>query len=192
MGRARAAHGDGETGRLEHRRHGATRPFRQRALGVRGAQLLEDLLLALAEELGKDAVDHDGRHAHRGLLPHPLLQLEGLVHRHLLGRAHGDQSGLAGIREDVEHPVGLAADQPDLDQIIDGLRSRQLADDVAAGRGVHHHQVVMGFPYFPAELADGEDLAHPRRRRRHEVERLGQRPDPSHHGNAQVQLEVLA
>ena len=36
------------------------------------AQLLEDLLLALAEELGQDAVDDDGRHAHRRLLADPV------------------------------------------------------------------------------------------------------------------------
>ena len=86
-------------------------PLREHPLGLGLAQLLEDLLLALAEELGQDPVDDDGRDAHRGLLAHPVDQLEGLAHGHLLGRAHRHEAGLALVGEDVEHPVRLAADR---------------------------------------------------------------------------------
>ena len=186
------AHGDGEAGRLEDRRHRPADPLRQDRLGLGRPQLLEDLFLALAEQLGQDPVDHHGGQLHRGLLPHPRDQLEGLVHRHLLGRGHRDQARLLGVGEDVEHPVGLAADQAHLDQVVDGLGRRQLADDVPAGRRVDHDQVVVPLAHLVAELADGQDLAHARRGGGHEVERLGQRPDAPHHRDAQVQFEVLA
>ena len=58
--------------------------------------------------------------------------------------------------------------------------------------GVHHHQVVVRLAHLPAELAHREDLAHTGGGGRHEVERLGQWPDPPHHRDAQVELEVLA
>ena len=50
---------------------------------------------------------------------------------------------VAGSLEDVEHPVGLLADQADLHQLVDGLGRGQLADDVPAGGGVDDHQVVV-------------------------------------------------
>ena len=99
---------------------------------------------------------------------------------------------LLRIGEDVEHPVGLAADQAHLDQIVDGLGRRQLADDVPAGRRIDHDQVVVALSHLVAELAHGQDLPHARCGRGHEVERLGQRPDAPHHRDAQLQLEVLA
>ena len=61
VGRAGAAQRDGQPGRLEHGGHVAAGPLGQHPLGVQRAQLLEDLLLALAEQLGQDAVDDDGR-----------------------------------------------------------------------------------------------------------------------------------
>ena len=60
------------------------------------------------------------------------------------------------------------------------------------GRGVHHHQVVVALAHLVAELAHGEDLPHPGRRGGHEVERLGQRADPAHHRDPQLELQVLA
>ena len=84
---------------------------------------------------------------------------------------------LRRIGEDVEHPVGLGADEAYLDQIVDGLGGGQLPDDVSRGRGVHHHHVIVPLPHLVAELAHGEDLPDPGRRRGHEVERLGQRTD---------------
>ena len=125
------------------------------------AQLLEDLLLALAEQFGEDPVHDDGRHADRGLLTHPVRQLERLAHRHLLGRADSDEPRLERVGEDVEHPVGLAADQPHLHEVVDGLGGRQLPDDMPAGRCVHDDQVVVALLDLPAELPDGEDLPHP-------------------------------
>ena len=47
------------------------------------------------------------------------------------------------VAEDVEHPVGLVADEPDLDQIADHLRRTDLGDDVAGRLGVDHDEVVV-------------------------------------------------
>ncbi len=157
-----------------------------------GGELLEDRLLLATEELGQHTVDHDRGELHGGLVADTVGELDGLGHRHLLGSADRDQSGDHRVREDVEHPVGLGADEPDLDQIVDRLRRRQLADDVSERRRVDDHQVVVAFTHLVAELADGEDLAHARCGGRHEVERLCERPDPPDHGDPQLELQVLA
>jgi len=39
---------------------------------------------------------------------------------HLLGRRHRNEPGLPRVGEDVEHPVGLRADEAHLDQLVDG------------------------------------------------------------------------
>ena len=49
----------------------------------------------------------------------------------------------ARVGEDVDHPAGLVADQPDLHQLADGLGGGELADDVAGGRGVDDDEVVV-------------------------------------------------
>ena len=50
----------------------------------------------------------------------------------------------------------------------------------------------MVLPHLVAELADGEDLLHPGRRRGHEVEAAGQRPDAGQQRHAQLERQVLA
>ena len=104
-------------------------------------------------------------------------QLDGLVDGHLLGRGDDDEPGRARVGEDLEDPVGLGADEPHLDQLVDGLGCGQLADDVAGGGGVHHDEVVVALAHLVAELPHGEDLAHAGGGGGHEVEGLGQRPD---------------
>ena len=192
MGRPGAAHGHGQAGRVEQRSGVPAHQLVQLRRGARRRQGVEHLLLLAAEELGEDPVDHHRRQLHRGLVLHPLGQLDGLVDRHLLGRAHGDQAGGRRIGEDVEHPVGLGADESHLDQVVDGLGGGQQADDVAGGRCVHHHQVVVALAHLVDGLAHGEDLPHPGRGGGHEVEGLGQRPDAADDRDAQLQLEVLA
>ena len=187
MGRAGPPHGHGEPGGLEHRGHGPPRPLRQHTLDVGRPQLLEDLLLALAEELGQDTVDHDGRQP-TVVSSLTLVTSSSVSFTGISSGVHTATSPVFWrVGEDVEHPVGLAADQPHLDEVVDGLGRGQLADDVATGRGVDHHEVVVRLAHLLAELAHGEDLTDPRRRGRHEVERLGQRADAAHHRDAQVQ-----
>ena len=144
------------TARRAASRTGATEPparSESTASAAGRRKLLEDLFLPLAEELGQDPVHHHGGELHRGLLLDPRRELEGLVHRHLLGRGHRHQARLLRVGEDLEHPVGLAPDQADLDQVVDGLGGRQLADDVPAGRRVDDDQVVVALAHLVAELA---------------------------------------
>ena len=88
------------------------------------------------------------------------------------------------------HPV-WSRTMPDLHQLLDRLRRRQLAGDVAGGRRVDDHEVVAALAHLPQELADGEDLLHPRRRVGHEVERAGQRAEPGDERDLQLEAQVL-
>src|SRR4029079_10001173 len=63
---------------------------------------------------------------------------------------------------------------------------------VAGRLGVGDHQVVVALTHLVAELADGEDLLHPRRRGGDEVEGARERPDAPDEGDAHEQSEVLA
>ena len=156
------------------------------------AQAVEDLFFVTAEQLGQDPVDDDAGEADGRLGGHPAGQLERLGDRHLLGRRHRDEAGPGRVGEDVEHPVGLGADEADLDEVVDGLGGGELADDVAGGRRVDDDEVVVALADLVAELADGQDLPDARRGGGDEVERLGQRPDPADDRDLQVELEVLA
>ena len=70
------------------------------------------------------------------------------------------------VLEDVEHPLRLVADQPDLDEIADHPRRADLGDDVPDRLGVDDHEVVVALAHLVGELADGEDLLDTRARRR--------------------------
>ena len=93
-------------------------------------------------------------------------QLDGLVDGHLLGGRDDADAGAARVREDVDHPAGLLADQADADELVDGLGRRQLADDVT-GRGRVDDDAGRSCAGRTSheELADGEHLAHARARR---------------------------
>ena len=160
--------------------------------GQRPGQGLEDLLLSRAKEFRQYPVDDDPGQAHGRLGVQALDQFDGLADRHLLGSRHGQYSRGLLVGEDIEHPVGLLAYEPNLDQAVDGLGSGQLADYVAAGHGIYDHYVVMAFADFPAQLADGDDLADTRRGRSDEIEHLGQRPDVRRPPEPQLQGQVLA
>ena len=99
--------------------------------------------------------------------------------------------GAGGVLEDVEHPLRLVVDHPDVHEVVDGLGAGQLAGDVAGRRGVDDHEVVVALPHLVGHLADGEDLLHARRGVGHEVERAGQRTEAAQQRDAQLQAEVL-
>ena len=149
------------------------------AAGV--AQAAEHRLVVVGEQLGQHAVDHDRGHPHRHRGAEPVQQLERLDDRELLGRRHDDhaRSGSGSARISVIQ-LRLVAHQAHLHEVVDRPRRRQLAGDVAGGRGVDDHQVVVALPDLVADLADGEDLLDARRGVGHEVERAGQRAEPGH------------
>ncbi len=181
-----------QPGGLEHRTGVSAEQVAQARGELIGGEQLEDGLLLASEQLGEHAVDDDGGQGDGRLGLDAGGELDGLVDRHLLGRADRDEPGGRRVREDVEHPVGLGADEPDLHQVVDGLGRGQLAHDVPRSGRVDHHQVVGAFAHLVAELADGEDLAHPGSGGGDEVEGLGQRTDAADDGDLQLELQVLA
>ena len=106
------------------------------------------------------------------------------------------EGGDRRVGQEVAHPAGLRLDRPDRDELLDGLGGAELGHDVAGGGGVDDDEVpggpaLDGLPDLPADLPDGEDLLHPGRGGGHEVEHLGQRPDPPRDRHPQVQPQVL-
>ena len=106
----RPSHGDRQPRRGHDRFHLAAHGLAHRFHGVGLRKVLEDLLLAPAEELGKDPVDDDGGQVDRGLVLHAPRELNGLVHGHFLGSGDDAEAGRRRVREDVEHPTRLLAD----------------------------------------------------------------------------------
>jgi hypothetical protein len=188
---AGAAEGDGQPGGLQDGPDravgGVGQPVRHRRL----AQPLEDLLVDAAEQLGQDPVHDHGGDVDPGVVPHPVHQLDRLVDRHLLRRGHDDQAGGGPVGEQVGQPARLLPDLAHVDQVVDGLGRGQLAHDVAGGRGVDHHQVVVVLLDLPADLADGEDLPHAGGGGGHEVEHASQGPEPGHRREVELEVQVL-
>ncbi len=164
---AGAPHGHGQAGRVEDRAGVAARPARRGSPTASGpAQRVEDLLLAAAEELGQHPVDHHGGQLDRGLLPHPLGQLDGLVDRHLLGRGTRPpgRSGRGSERMSSIQSVWLRI-RPTLTRSLMACGAASWPTMWPDGRGVDHDQVVVALAHLVAELADGQDLPHARARR---------------------------
>ena len=126
-----------------------------------------------------------------GLLLDTGGEFDGLVHRHLFGSSHDDESGALGIAEDVEHPPGLLADEADLHEFVDRLGGGELAHDVAGGRRVDDDEVVVPLFHLPGEFADGDDLPHPGRGGGDEIEEPGQGADAGYQRQFELEAEVL-
>ncbi len=180
-----------EAGTVEHGPHPAAHGRRQLGGAIGFLEEVEDLLLPPAEQLGQHLVHDDGRERHLRLGLEPIDELEGLGDGHLFGGGHDDGAGDDRIGEQIQHPPGLVADPTHLDQIVDRLGSRQLADHVTGGGGVDHDQVVVALTHLPGDLAHREDLLDPGGGRGHEVERLRQRPDASEQRDPQLKAQVL-
>ena len=80
---------------------------------------------------------------------------------------------------------------PTLTRSLIATGAAKLTDDVSGGRRVDHHEVVVVLPHLPGELADRQDLLDARSGVRHEVERVGQRPDPGQHRHLHLEPQVL-
>ena len=90
----------------------------------------------------------------------------------------------------------LSEDRTDRDQLTDRVGCPELGDDMAGGRGVDHDEVPAGaaldrLAHLPADLADGEDLLHPRRGGGDEIEHPGERPEPADDRHLEVEPQVL-
>ena len=140
--------------------------------------LVEDLLLGVAEELGQDTVRDDTSEMNRRLARQSRGEVDRFGDGHLLRRRHQDRPGPGRVAEDLQYPVGLAADHAHADQLVDAGRGRKLSDDVPRRRRVHHHEVVVTRPDLEAQLADGQNLPYPWCRGRHEIEGASDRADP--------------
>jgi hypothetical protein len=130
-----------------------------------------NIRLGVAEKGGVEPVHEDPVEAHAELLGELLLELEGLVDRHLLRPGHRADAGLFGVSDEAEDGVGLALDRPDPRDVAECLRRPQQAETVSRGRGVDDHQVVLSPFLDPAvelgqlpHLADGHELAQARGR----------------------------
>jgi hypothetical protein len=145
----------------------------------------------VAEQLGEHPVGHDRGEPTLVSGTQALGQLEGLDDRHLLGCGHDHHTRGAGIVEDLLHPSGLLADHTDLHELVDRLGGAELGDDVTAGAGIDHHEVVVVLADLPRHLAHGEDLADARRGVGDEVEAPRQRSDAGDERQPDVQPEVL-
>ena len=105
------------------------------------------------------------------------VERQGLVDRHLLGGGHRDHPGELAVGDRRRDRPALVGDRPDARDLGERPRRAQDADAVAGGGGVDDHEVVGGgAARAPLELrelpdlADAEQLAHPRRRHRERVE----------------------
>ena len=180
--RSAPPHRDREAGGVEHRGGARSGALDAAAPRARRPQRFEDRFVGVGEQLGQDPVDDDDAERHVELVAGPLHQLDGLVHRHLLGRGHHVERGELRIGEQLHHPVGLVPHRADLHEVLDRARGVELADHVPGGGGVDHDEVPVGaaldrLAQLPHDLADGEDLLHARRRGGDEVEGPGQWPD---------------
>ena len=117
--------------------------------------------------------DDHRRRRDAGLRLEPGDQFERLGDRHLLRCGDDGDTGHSRVVEDVEHPVGLVADDADLDQVTDHLRRADLGDDVPGRLGVDDDQVVVALSHLVAQLADRQDLLDARAPRRRRSRRCG-------------------
>ena len=191
VGGALAAQVDGEAGRVEHGVDRRPQLLVEQSPARPGRHPFEERLLPVAEELRQHPVGDDGGHVHHRLRPQPAHQLLGLGDRHLLGRRDHDRAGASGVAQDVEHPAGLGADEPHVDQVGDARRRGQVADDVAGGGRVDDDEVEVRLADLPGQLADREDLLHARRGVGDEVEGLRQGAEAGDERQVQVDAQVL-
>ena len=152
---------------------------------------IDDRLFAATEHRRQHPVGDHRRRMRTRLGTKPREQFDRLGDRHLLRRGHHRDAGARRIVEDVEHPLGLITNQPDLDEIGDHPGGTDLADDVSARLGVDDDEVVVALAHLPAELAHAENLLDARRCVGNEVERRRQRADPSEERNPHEEPQVF-
>ena len=159
---------------------------------VGAAEAGDDGGLLAVEQRREHAIGDDRRRCDLRLGGEAIEQLDRLDDRHLLGCRDDDDAGALRVLDDVEHPAGLFADHPDLDQLADHPRRGDLGDDVTARLGIDDDEVVVTLANLVGELADAEDLLDAGSRIGDEVERSGQRAETPDERDAHEQLEVLA
>jgi hypothetical protein len=156
-----------------------------------GFHRVEQGFLAVAEQLGKYSVGHDGGHVDLRAVAQLVSKLDGLRDRHLLGRGDQHRARRGWIAQDVAHPIGLVPHQTHVDQLGNGFGRGQVADHVTGRGRIGDHQVVVALPHLVGQLPDGKDLFHAGSGVGHEVEGAGQEADAAGHGHPQIDLQVL-
>ena len=127
------------------------------ALAVHAVELLG---LRVRVALGQHRVHHHRGQLHAHLLLQPLLQLDRLVHRHLLGQRHRQHGGRAPVADELVEVARVLGHRPDLGDLGVGARRPQHGDAVAAGRRVHHARVERAVALVaPLHLRQLPDLA---------------------------------
>ncbi len=128
---ARARRVLGERGR--ERRPGDSAP------AVRGLEAPHLLRL----EAGRMERVHDDRvDRHVELAAQRALELDRLVHRHLLGQGDRQDAGLAWVAQERVDPLGLPAHRPDARDARVGARRAQHRESVAGRGSVDDREVV--------------------------------------------------
>jgi hypothetical protein len=79
---------------------------------------------------------------------HLRVEVDRLVHRHLLGQGDDGEGGARGIDEERLHPLGVVPERAPRDGVDQRRGDAQELHGVAGGGGVHHHEV----PARPASL----------------------------------------
>ena len=126
--------------------------------------------------------------------PQRVDELDRLRDRHLLGRRDDVHRGDRGIGEQLARATGSGCARDRRRRARgspSGAPNWATMWPVAAASTTTRsmsERPFDRFPNLPADLADGEDLLHARRRVGDEVERLGERTDPAEHRHPQVEL----
>ena len=104
-------------------------------------------------------------------------QADGLVHRHFLGGRDRDYPGEIGVGDRGRDRPALMCDRADPGDLGKRPGGAEQPDAVAGGGGVDDHEVVRSGPAGAAlklgelpNLADRQQLAHPRRCHRERLE----------------------
>ena len=146
----------------------------------------------MGEQLGQHPV-HDHRAERHVELLARSAATSSIVSLTGISSGVGDdvERGERGIGEQLDHPVGLVADRPDVHELLDRVGGVELGDHVTGRGGVDDDEVPVGaalerLAHLPADLADGEDLLHARRGVGDEVEHARERAEPPEHRHAQV------
>ena len=110
----------------------------------RGRERGEPLLLEVGEPRLGHGVHEQGAARDAEDAAHLGVELDGLVHRHLLGERHDHERGARGIDEDRLHPLGVVPQRAAGEGVEERPRDAQQLDRVPRRRRVDDDEVPVG------------------------------------------------